>query len=284
LSHGAGERGDRGPLAWVAGDPERRVFSPDARRSAARADGAALAKEMAVRLSILSLLVASVLVGCTGETTDGDEVGAQAPHFELGQTLKIGAYFVDGSMTHPESKSVIYRLSVRTDPKLVTQSRYFDGVDLLGLDVYASTQAVVNAICDDVRADRINLWTVFGYSRGAFIANKAASLALERCGRPVPPRTKGLAGQYLYGGFVDAVAMSDYLVDANWIPLDTRYDHVHRKDVTSMSWAPVTNFGGGIGSNDAGPDLDHVSMGFSDEVEDKILGEARRRTGLHLFR
>lgn len=241
-----------------------------------------LLERFLVHRALLALLVVVGITGCsaTAEEDASQDDGA----FELARTLEVGAYFIDGSTNHPEQGSIIFKMSERTDPSVVTHSAYFDGPDLLGLESYSRTEAVARAICDDIKTGRTNMWIVFGFSRGAFIANKAGSLALSRCGRPRPVKSTGLRSQYLYGGFLDAVAMSNDLVDANWVPIDTLFHHLHRKDTESASIMPVTNFGGGIGTNEVGPDLDHVSMGFSQEVEDKLVQEAQRRTGLRLFR
>jgi hypothetical protein len=242
------------------------------------------------RLGLLLALALAAPIGCASPAEDeAEEQDGQLGLVPVASQIKVGAYFVDGSNNHPEQNSIIYQLTSRLDYSVVSWTQYFDGPDLACLECTRITEDVARAICDDLREQRITSWVVFGYSRGAFIANKASTLAKRRCGLQTPPSRGGksdmvMLDQYLYGGFVDAVMMSRYLSDANWIPTNTRFHHLHRQDVDSLTVLPVTMFGGGVGKNEAGPDVEHVDMGFNPEVMAKVMTEANARAGMKIFR
>lgn len=237
---------------------------------------------------LLGVCVASsVLVsGCASDGSSDDE--RDESDQTAGRAPRIGAYFMEGTDMTAANNGIIYRLSKKTaGSAVVARSRYFQGPSILctgdskdWLSCPNRTETLVRSICDDFKANRIDAFVVFGYSRGAFIANKAAQLVKTRC--------ESDAKKYLYGGFLDGVQMSWYLSEDSRVPKYTKWHHVHRKDTDSWIY-PVTKFWGYRvngelnGVNEVGPDTDHPGMGINPDMLTKMAKEANRRSGYKIF-
>lgn len=168
---------------------------------------------------------------------------------------KVGAYFVDGTTMQKENNTIIWQLAelAKRSPQ-VQASAYFAGPVLFCDEpgpgsCEAVTHAVAAAVCKDLTAGTIDRFAVFGYSRGVFIANKAAIAAAKRCGR----------NAYAFGGFVDGVHMSIYLKDATRVPAGTPWLHIQRQSFSLLF--PQTSLEGTDGVNVAGPEVSHDEIG-----------------------
>jgi hypothetical protein len=139
------------------------------------------------------------------------------------------------------------------------------------------TDKVHAAICDDVIQGRMESYVVFGFSRGVWIANKAASTANTACG--------GAARRYLYGGFLDGVMQSTYLHDAGVVPYGTLWHHSFRNRPSDWLYpnTPLRSELGEGGENVITPALPHPVLGKSEHMLASMIAAANAKTGLPLF-
>jgi hypothetical protein len=196
-----------------------------------------------------------------------------------GEVPGLGAYFVDGTTLDQDSESTIWKLAHRTNPERVNVVRYFRGpVPLCEMEGVLScrerTQTVTTAICDDLREKRISSFVVFGYSRGVWIANKAAQRTSVQCPE--------LGGRYLFGGFLDGVTQSDYLRNANQIGEATRWVHINRNDHTDVLY-PTTHISGGIAHEEFVTGFSHSALGKNDAMVERLAQASNVHAGEVLF-
>jgi hypothetical protein len=195
-----------------------------------------------------------------------------------------GAYFVDGTSLDDTSGSAIWKLANRVNPAEVRLARYYRGPKLFcdidgELSCRERVDRLTTTICEDLRQKRISSFAVFGFSRGVWIANKAAVRVLATCPAAATP------GAYVYGGFIDGVMQSAYLSDAAHIPAGTRFHHFSRNDFAHLLY-PNTLFGSDSadsGANEPIVGLGHVTIGTSDWAVDRASREANHRMAKAFF-
>jgi hypothetical protein len=196
--------------------------------------------------------------------------------------ISIGAYFVDGTSLDDQSNSVIWNLAHASNPEFIRVARYYRGPAVLCdqdglLSCRERTEKVHTAICDDVIQGRTESYVVFGFSRGVWIANKAASTANTACG--------GAARRYLYGGFLDGVMQSKYLRDARVVPYGTLWHHLFRNRPSDWLY-PNTRLESELGEggeHETTTPLSHQVLGKSARMLASMKAAANSKTGLALF-
>jgi hypothetical protein len=194
----------------------------------------------------------------------------------------LGGYFVDGTWLDDRSRSVIWKLAHRANREHLRVVRYFRGPKLLcdiegELSCSARTRTVARAICDDLEHHRTTGFVVFGYSRGVWIANKAATSALALCPGP--------ATRYQYGGFLDGVVQSLYLKGANTVPPETRWSHIYRNNTTDPVYPNtlLQTTAQDAGSNVQVPGLSHEQIAKSDAMLERMIDAANGSLHVTLF-
>jgi hypothetical protein len=219
-------------------------------------------------------VLATLAVACTDEGLADLEDSPTESDLRSLQTL--GVYLVDGTTLDESDNAIVYRISQRIRKESVGSARYFAGPEVLcDSDARAQscksvTERVVDAICKDFEAGRIKRYAVFGYSRGAFVANKAAVLA-KRC-------VRGVSQEYAFGGFIDGVQFANYLKASEVVPSSVAWVHLHRDTLVHPIF-PVTLFSGSRGENEAVGNFSHKQMGESDAVAKKLMREANKSLG-----
>jgi hypothetical protein len=224
-----------------------------------------------------SLVLALFLSGCAAREDVLLRLEAPVPG-----RASIGAYFVDGTSLDDQSNSVIWNLAQASNPALLRVARYYRGPTVLcdhdgQLSCRERTEKVRAAICDDVIQGRTETYVVFGFSRGVWIANKAASTANTAC--------SGAARRYLYGGFLDGVMQSTYLHDATVVPYGTLWHHLFRNRPTDWLYpnTPLQSELGDGGQNERTPPLSHPEIGTHASMLQRMKAAANQKTGLMLF-
>jgi hypothetical protein len=230
--------------------------------------------------TLLSLLaVLGLSTACAGRP---DVLVHLAPPHSI--SSNPGAYFVDGTSLDDQSGSAIWKLANRINPNEVRIARYYRGPKLFcdiegDLSCRERVERLAAAICSDLRENRISSFAVFGFSRGVWIANKAALRVLATCPAAATP------GVYAYGGFIDGVMQSTYLADATYIPPGTRFHHFSRNEFSHLLY-PNTLFGSDspeAGANEPIVGFGHAAIGMSDWAVERASSEANRRMGKAFF-
>jgi hypothetical protein len=203
---------------------------------------------------------------------------------------KIGLFFIDGTQNTIYSStniSAMYR-SVSADSSYltsamdgdmestgtgshITKTRYYAGPSAVCFnwfrnDCWDTALRMATHVCQGLRSGEFTGIAVFGYSRGAFMANQAIASARRACPEVFPEDNNPV----LFEGFFDAVEtniweMSDVVTN------NTPWLHLHRFDTTKVQagWPVLFNtafFSGSNGANEplaSEPELDHGMFGYS---------------------
>jgi hypothetical protein len=205
----------------------------------------------------------------------GDYVPPPPPPRPAHPGTRLGLYFIDGSSQDEGSGTNIWDLHRHVSP-LHLVNRYYKGPALL-CRVDGSCrdrrEALATQICADIRDNRIDVFAVFGYSRGAILANVAARDAAGQCADLFPG---GVESRYVFGGFIDAVAYGIEGWKQQDMPRYVSWFHIHRKRHWRPHWFKVDKFSGFGGENRSygSKGTSHAEMGFETPVLDQMIAEA----------